>query len=144
MKKIVRLTENDLMRIIKRVISEESNKTEVKESKRFESFGHYYEMNELVSFVEGEGYKKKAQQISSLIKEYDRITDEAYRITGGGNFGPADEWDSNFYSLGGFDLKEAIVEILKEWKRTDSKLQYLKKYLDEEDLKRLKREKIIQ
>lgn len=130
--------------------SKEVLSSEVKESKRFkhlkrfESFGHYYEMNELVSFVEAEGYKKKAQQISSLIKEYDRITGEAYRITGGGNSGAADEWDSNFYSLGGFDLKKAIDEILEEWKRTDSKLQYLKDYLDKEDLERLKREKIIQ
>lgn len=122
-----KITLNELRSIVKQIIKEEM----------------YTEIN-IVSIPEKMRYEKMAKKVSDLIKEYDKIIKQTNKETGGGNSAPADEWDYNFSQFHGFNLKEEIDKILAEWKRSDSQLKFIKDYLDEKDLERLKREKIIQ
>lgn len=123
MKKIVRLTESDLTKLVRRIIKEVSGP------------------------LDNQNFKKWGETISGVIESYHNAQNDTYRRMGGNNnmnMGNQD-WEHYGNESGAFRLQDspALNDALRNWKRRDSTFQYLKDFITPADIETLKREGLI-
>lgn len=107
--------------------------------KNIKSWSQYSTINEVKGPLEDANYKKLAAKISDMIKNHD----EEVRVANDYN----NQWGNSVpdhYHPGVSIIEYEAEKILKDWRRTDSNLKYLKDYLSEEDYKVLIYNKVIQ